>query len=106
MPNGGDSPQYYFGLSGFLFGAVDNSDIFDSSKISHDTYKVFVNNDYVGEKVLFAQNEKIEDLEKYLKNKGFENFSTKLIGNQYVINPSEDELYDMKNTLNIYLRTK
>ncbi|HHW30270.1 MAG TPA: hypothetical protein GXX20_01130 [Clostridiaceae bacterium] len=106
MPNGGDSQNYYFGLSGFLFGAVDSSDIFDGSKISHDSYKVYVNNDYVGDKILFGQNEKIEDLEKYLKNQGFENFSTELIGNQYFIKPAEDEYYDMKNTLNVYLHTK
>lgn len=102
----GESPNHYFGLSGFLLGAIDNSEILESSKIAHDSYRVFVNNDYVGNKILLAQNEKIEDLEKYLKNNGFKNFSTKLIGNQYIIDSAEDESYDMKNTLNIYLQTR
>jgi hypothetical protein len=105
MQDGG-SNNYFFGLRGLLFGMIDGEDMQGSTKIAHDSYRIFVNNDHVGNKVLLAQNEKIDDLEKYLKNKGFENFSTDLIGNEYTIYPSESQLYDMKNTLEVYLNTR
>jgi hypothetical protein len=99
-------PNYPLGplASGYL--ATDGENAQESNKISHDSYKVFVNSDYVGDKVLLAQNEHIEGLEKYLKNKGFENFSTKLTGNEYVINPAASDSHDMKNILEVYLRTR
>jgi hypothetical protein len=88
---------------GYMAGGEN---LLESNKISHDIYRVFVNSDYVGNKVLLAQNEQIEGLEKYLKSKGFENFSTKLTGNEYVIKPIEGDSHDMKNVLEVYLQTR
>ena len=104
MQDGG-SNNYFFGLGGLLFGMIDGEDMQGSTKIAHDSYRIFVNNDHVGNKVLLAQNEEMM-IRKIFKNKGFENFSTDLIGNEYTIYPSESQLYDMKNTLEVYLNTR
>lgn len=99
-------PNYPLGPLALGYIITDGADAPESNKISHDIYKVFVNSDYVGDKVLLAQNEHMEGLEKYLKNKGFENFSTKLTGNEYVIKPAEGDSHNMKNILEVYLRTR
>lgn len=91
---------------GIFLAFRGGEDLVESTMLVHDAYRVYVNNDYVGNKVLLAQNEKIEDLEKYLKNKGFQNFSTKLVGSEYMIYPEEGDSHNMKNTLQVYLNTK
>lgn len=99
-------PNYPLGPLALGYLATEGENAPEGSKIAHDIYKVFVNNDYVGDKVLLAQNEHVEGIEKYLKNKGFENFSTKLTGNEYAIKPSEGDFHNMKNTLEVYLQTR
>lgn len=104
MPDGNfqNNPLDFIPL-GYMAGGEDS---LGSNKISHYIYRVFVNSDYVGNKVLLAQNEQIESLEKYLKSKGFKNFSTKLTGNEYVIKPIDGDSHDMKNVLEVYLQTR
>ena len=98
----GTQQDNFFGLPGLM--GIEN--IRESAKIPHDEYRVFVNKDFIGNKVLLAQNEQPGDLEKYLRNKGFEKFTTKLTGNEYVITPNKDDSNDMKNALQVYLRNR
>lgn len=100
-----DAQNNFYGLP-FLTNNLVDREQNNGSKIVHDSYKVFVNNDYVGDKVLVAQNEKIEDVEKYLRNTGFDNFSTKLTGNNYSISSEGTETADMKTTLSVYLHNR
>lgn len=100
-----DADSKFYGFP-FLTNNLLDREQNNGTKIGHDSYRVYVNKDYVGDKVLVAQNEKIDDVEKYLKNIGFTNFSTKLDGNSYMINSEGSETGDMISTLNVYLRNR
>jgi homoserine acetyltransferase len=102
---GGGINNNFYGFPVFLL-ALNGENRDNGSKLEHDTYRVYVNRDYVGDKTLVAQNEKIEDVEKYLRNKGFDHFSTRLDGNEYVISSQGTETMDMKDTLRIYLNMR
>lgn len=78
----------------------------DAPKEAHDSYNVYVNRDYIGSKALVSQVENIEDVSKYLHNQGFDNFTTNLEGNQYVVNADGRDAHDIKQTLNVYLNNK
>ncbi|WP_163191680.1 hypothetical protein [Clostridium thermarum] len=95
----GGMPQVPF------FVGLDYEDDY-SSKLSHDTYNVYVNDDYVGKKVLVAQGEKVEDINGFLNTQGFRNYKTSLKGNSYNISCSPDESRHMKDTLNVYLKIR
>lgn len=88
----------------FVVNAKNEEDQY--SKIAHDKYEVYVNDDFVGHKTLIAESEKIEDLDHYLKNQGFRNFYSKLEGNIYNINCVEDDSSHMKEVLSVYLRLR
>lgn len=100
-----DSDNKFFGFP-FLTNNLLDREQNNGTKTPHDTYRVYVNKEYVGNKVLIAQSEKIEDVEKYLKNKGFDNFSTSLEGNDYAITSEGTEAADMKSTLDVYLHIR
>lgn len=96
-----DSGSSFPSIPFFLLGNVH-----DDSKLEEDSYRVYVNNDYVGSKVLYSQIEKIEDLNKYLQNQGFNDFNTKLDGNHYSIHAEETEAKHMKETLQVHLHNR
>ena len=96
----GGMPQFPFFLG---FDGEDNTDDNDGSNITHDKYNVYVNNEYVGNKVLVAQGEKVEDINGYLKNQGFRDFNSSLKGNSYNISCNTNDSKHMKDTLNVYL---
>lgn len=76
----------------------DNQNI----KSSHDDYRVFVNGDYIGKKVLISENEKPEDLDKYLVSQGFTNFSTEVNGGNLIIH-CDNNIDEIENILGSYL---
>ncbi|NLZ47446.1 MAG: hypothetical protein GX895_01440 [Clostridiales bacterium] len=90
--------------SPFVINANNNEDQY--SKMAHDEYEVYVNDDFIGHKTLVAQGEKVEDIEDYLKTQGFRNFHTKLEGNVYNIHCVEEDSKHMKEVLAIYLRIR
>lgn len=100
-----DTDSKFFGFPFFLNNLADREQN-NGSKMIHDAYRVYVNNDYVGDKVLVAQNEKVEDVEKYLKNAGFDNFTARLVGNEYIIDSPGNETADMKTTLAVYFNNR
>lgn len=83
-----------------------NSNFEQNSKLYHDSYKVYVNSDFIGYKTLLAQNENIKDVEKYLRGNGFENFTAKVIGGECYIKSVGRETQDLKDTLGVYLNTR
>lgn len=74
-------------------------------KSSYDEYRVFVNGDYLGKKVLISENEKPEDLDKYLVSQGFKNFATEVNGGNLIIH-CEDNTNEMENILGSYLNIR
>ncbi|WP_218059059.1 hypothetical protein [Orenia metallireducens] len=79
----------------------------DGQKLYHDRYHVYVNNDFVGNKILLTENDSISDVENYLRGVGFENFKADLEGDHYLIQ-SENQIdsAEMKNFLGIYLNIR
>lgn len=76
-------------------------------KDAHDSYRVFLNGDYIGEKVLLSQGEDVTDIEDFLKSRGFKNVKTHLEGNQYsIIAEDAEEAHQIKNNLNVYLHLR
>lgn len=88
----------------FTMGVNEDGDKF--SKMTHDKYEVYVNDDFVGHKTLVAQTEKVEDIDDYLKTQGFKNFSSVLEGNLYKINCVEVDSRRMKEVLSVYLKIR
>jgi hypothetical protein len=85
----------------FYFGAINNE---GRERIEHDSYEVYVNGDYVGEKTLISQGEKISDIDKHLKVADFKNFNEETIGNHVNIKTDDlEEARKIKQNLNIYL---
>lgn len=84
-----------------------NLDMYSDMKNAHDHYKVYVNGDFVGDKTILAQNEDIFDIENYLSQQGFADFSTELDGDHFIIsteNPADAQA--MKDALSVYLQIR
>ncbi|NLM34405.1 MAG: hypothetical protein GX206_03115 [Clostridiales bacterium] len=88
----------------FVMNAKNDEDQY--TKIAHDKYEVYVNDDFVGHKTLIAQTEKVEDIDDYLKSQGFRNFRSELEGNIYNINCVEEDSSRMKEVLSVYLKIR
>lgn len=89
-----------------LFGLVNNNDEYSKDKLDHDSYKVYVNDDYIGSKTLVSTIEKIDDVSKYLKTQGCSDFSSRLVGNEYSIKCSASDSKNIKDNLQVYLSNR
>jgi len=85
----------------FYSGADDRK---EQGTNNHDSYEVYVNGDYVGNKSLITQGEEISDIDKHLQLQGFKDFDEEVMGNHVDIN-TEDlvEAKRIKQNLNVYL---
>jgi len=92
----------------FSTNYYQNGEMLDNGqKLYHDRYHVYVNDEFVGDKVLLTENNRISDLEGYLRDAGFKDFKATLEGGHYLIS-SENRLdsVEMKNHLASYLRIR
>lgn len=97
----------YFGLNGMYPLPLNIEDIENSNiKIAHDSYEVYVNRDYVGSKILLTQNEKVNDIDGYLKERGFKNFTSQIDGNSFMIKADNEEAENIKRNIHVYLRIR
>ncbi|NLB41707.1 MAG: hypothetical protein GX815_05495 [Clostridiales bacterium] len=99
-------PWNGFGNSSFLpFGIIRPDGDDNNTKNSSDSYHVYVNGDYVGDKDLIAQGEEgTSVIHNYLQSRGFQDFGVKLEGDR--IDVESEELHqsdDMKRHLAVYL---
>jgi hypothetical protein len=78
----------------------------DESKLSHDSYSVYVNGQLVGNKTLVTPTEKASDVEGYLKDRGYHNFNANVTGNEILINTAYDESEEIKRNLGVYLNLR
>ncbi len=76
----------------------------DILKEGHEAYDVYVNEEFVGKKVLLTQSEEIDDIVDFLKTQGVKNVSTNLEGDHFVINSEEPE--NLKQILKTYLQIR
>jgi|GEM_PF-1362426 len=89
-----------------LFFAENETEM-EQLKMSHETYEVFVNDDFVGHKVLLNMNEEVEDIHSFLKSRGFFDYSAEKTGNEFRL--STDDTYQaelMKENLSVYLQIR
>ncbi|GGE28903.1 hypothetical protein GCM10011391_04330 [Pullulanibacillus camelliae] len=75
----------------------------DDTKLMHDRYEVYVNDDYIGNKTLIAQNEQIEDLNRFLNEQGLYEFSSDFEGDHVSI-VSDTQADRIKEALHIHLQ--
>ena len=88
----------------FLAGIDDDK---NESIINHDSYEVYVNGDYVGNKDLIAQGEEISDIDKHLQLEGFKSFDEEVMGNHVDIKTNDlEQASRIKQNLNVYLRIR
>ncbi len=74
------------------------------AKNAHDSYDVYVNDEYIGKKVLVTQNEEIHDIGDFLKLQEAEVVSTELDGDHYIIKSDNPER--LKQVLETYLQNR
>lgn len=90
----------------FLYGF---GNVWDNNNLKnyHDSYEVFVNGDYVGKKELIAQNESTYDIDKHLKQHGFNDFSDETVGNHVNIKTNDiEEARSIKQDLEVFLKIR
>ncbi|GAE24548.1 hypothetical protein JCM9140_485 [Halalkalibacter wakoensis JCM 9140] len=97
---GGSSGAQQFPLLGFF----DTNDDTTNIKEAHDSYDIYVNEEFIGKKVLLTQNEHVDDVVDFLKKQGVQNISGKLSGDHYSISSEESE--HVKQILETYLNNR
>ncbi|KHF37853.1 hypothetical protein LQ50_24960 [Halalkalibacter okhensis] len=84
-------------------GLIDaNSD--GEIKGEHDAYDIFVNEEFVGKKLLLTQSENVDDVVHFLKQQGVQQVFGQLDGDHYVIHSEESER--VKQILDTYLQNR
>ena len=78
-----------------------NSDV----KLNEDQYEVFVNGDFVGRKTLKTQGEDLSDIDDFLRNQGFSDFTTSVDGDHYKIHVDRKD-DDISNALSVYFNNR
>lgn len=96
------------GIDGTFLGLTAYNEIESSvsSKIAHDRYEVYVNDDFVGHKTLLNQSEDIIDVNDFLQTQGLSQFSASLKGDRYKINAEGENVKKIADALGIYLQNR
>jgi hypothetical protein len=74
-------------------------------KLNEDTYEVFVNGSFVGRKTLKNQGENLSDIDDFLRNQGFSDFTTSVDGDHYMIEVSNQE-DNFSDALSVYFNNR
>ncbi|MCL7749415.1 hypothetical protein [Halalkalibacter alkaliphilus] len=83
-----------------LFDADFDGDI----KGEHDAYDIYVNEEFVGKKLLLTESENVVDVVSFLKQQGVQQVSAQLDGDHYIIRSEESER--IKQILDAYLQNR
>lgn len=73
-------------------------------KGAHDEIDVYVNDEFIGKKMLLTQTEDAGDIVDFLKLQGVEDVTTELNGDHYVIKSNDPER--LKQVLGVYLQNR
>lgn len=84
-----------------------NTDIGSNSdvKLTEDQYEVYVNGNFVGRKTLKTQGEDLSDIDDFLQNQGFADFTTSVDGDHYTIHVNHQD-DDLSNALFVYFNNR
>ena len=87
----------------FYVGVIND----EYNKLQHDSYEVYVNGDFVGNKILISQGERISDIDKHLQMAEFRSFEEETIGNKVNIKTNDLEAaHKIKQNLKVYLQAR
>lgn len=79
----------------------------DTAKLSEDRYEVFVEEDYIGDKSMYAQNEDFHAICDFLEKQGFSNVEVELDGDHIVVHTdSHSQANEMRKALEVYLNNR
>lgn len=100
--------NYPYGQNSLAPGIIVSSDNGNANlKVPTDTFSIYVNGEYVGEKILIAQGDLGENsVKEYLMNQGFTDFSYTTDGKNIYIDTYEENAKNMINYLKVYLRIR
>jgi hypothetical protein len=88
-----------------LYSRIDDERL--EGMVNHDSYEVYVNEDYVGNKNLITQGEEISDIDKHLRLEGFHDYDEDVIGNHVAIKTDDlEEAKRIKENLEVYLKIR
>jgi hypothetical protein len=76
-----------------------------SVKLNEDQYEVYVNGTFIGRKTLKTQGEDLSDIDDFLRNQGFSDFTTSVDGDHYKIHVDHKD-DDMANALSVYFNNR
>ncbi|MFY9177460.1 MAG: hypothetical protein WBI74_10750 [Caldicoprobacterales bacterium] len=100
----------YFGgnKSFFVYPFLSNLQDDDGNKMAHDSYQVYVNGDYVGDKLSITQGDGgWKAIESYLKGRNFDGYRVTRDGNRiYVDVQDEEEAEAIRNHLTVYTQIR
>jgi hypothetical protein len=86
-----------------FFNVNPNAD--SNVKLNEDQYEVYVNGNFIGHKTLKTQGENLSDIDDFLLNQGFNNFSTSVDGDHYTIHVDHQD-GDISNALSVYFNNR
>ncbi|GAE30613.1 hypothetical protein [Halalkalibacter hemicellulosilyticus] len=87
-----------------IFGRFNASP--QSIKNSHDTYDVYLEEDYIGKKELLTENDTIEDVLKFIESQGISDVEAHLKGDHYIIEAHTKDLERVKAVIETYLQNR
>ncbi len=83
------------------------SEDLDYWESSPSLYEVYVDEEFVGQKLLLGQSDSVQDVDFFLIQNGFQPFTSELEGERYRIYPTQKEqAASMKEQLGIYLQVR
>ncbi|NLI59941.1 MAG: hypothetical protein GX375_00735 [Clostridiales bacterium] len=92
----------------FMYPFIPIRDDYDQSKVADDRYHVFVNGDYVGDKLSIAQGDGgWKSIEDYLKGREFTDYRVTKDGDHiYVDVQDEGNAEQIRNHLSVYTQIR
>ncbi|AIS52249.1 hypothetical protein TKV_c10750 [Thermoanaerobacter kivui] len=100
--------NYPYGQNSIAPGIIVTPDNGNANlKVPTDTFSIYVNGKYVGEKILIVQGDLGENsVKEYLMNQGFTDFSYTIDGKNIYIDTYEENAKNVINYLKVYLRIR
>lgn len=77
----------------------------EDAKLTEDRYEVFVNGELIGHKTLLNQNDRLKDIDDFLKKEGYTYFTAQVNGDHYEIT-ADVEGKDIQDALKVYLNNR
>ncbi|WP_078554146.1 hypothetical protein [Bacillus alkalicellulosilyticus] len=75
-----------------------------SLKNGNESYDIFVNEHYIGKKLVMTQNGSVNDIVDFIKKQGVNDISTELTGDHYNIKTNEEQR--VQQIIDVYLQNR